>query len=377
MIKHMIALGLMSGTSLDGIDISLIKSNGEDVISCNKSEYFAYDNNIQNQIRSLINNEVRSLLAIKQIEQKVTTYHIDAVLQFIKNNNINKKEIDVIGFHGQTILHNPNQNITWQIGDAQLLATKTGINVVSNFRNKDIILGGQGAPLVPIYHHKILKNHIKPLLVLNVGGVSNVTYIPDKIEKNIVAFDVCFGCAPMNDLVYKKTGRNFDESGNLAKKGHINHDLAKEFLTHSFFNKKIPKSLDRNEFKKRLDIFDNLKLEDALATFSFIIGQSILLSFSYLDQKPQEIIVCGGGRKNLSIVDNIKKLTNIRVTDIDELGYDGDFIEAQAFGFLAIRHILKLPISFPKTTGILLETHGFHSCSSKPPSSCGGVSYRA
>lgn len=371
------SIGLMSGTSIDGIDIALIKSDGENIISKGANGYYPYSPEIKKSLAKLIHDPKISLLEIKQIELEITKKHISAVLNFLKKHHLNKSEIDVIGFHGQTILHAPEQKITWQIGNAQMIASTTGINVVADFRTKDIIFGGQGAPLVPIYHLVLFKNYQNPLYVLNIGGVANATYIENDKSENLIAFDVCFGNAPLDDLVKEKTGDNFDKDGILASKGKIDNNLAEEFLSLNYFTKQPPKSLDRNQFQKNLFKFEGLKLQDALATLAFIIGEAVNNSLQYLPKKPVEIIICGGGRKNKEIVRNISQATKIKITNIDDLGFNGDAIEAEAFGFLAIRNLLNLPTSYPKTTGLLPEKREFQSSSTKRLSSCGGVFYHA
>jgi anhydro-N-acetylmuramic acid kinase len=371
------AIGLMSGTSMDGIDVALIKSDGENITEKSINSYYPYNPKIKILLLDLINKPLTSLEKIKQIESEVTQANIDSVLKFLKEHQIKKNQVDLIGFHGQTILHNPKENITWQIGDAQKLASATNINVVADFRKKDILFGGQGAPLVPIYHLALLKEYKKPIIVLNIGGVANITYIEDDQPENLIAFDVCFGGAPMDDLIKEKTGKDFDKNGTLAQKGQIDQTLAEKFLSIDFFSKKPPKSLDRNQFQQILTNFKKLKLEDSLATLSFILSKAIEESLKFLPKKPLEIIICGGGRNNKTIVNNISKTTNIKITNIDDLGINGDSVEAEAFGFLAIRNVLNLPISYPRTTGISLEKHGYQLSQTKRLSSCGGVFYHA
>ncbi|MES2677441.1 MAG: anhydro-N-acetylmuramic acid kinase [Pseudomonadota bacterium] len=371
------AIGLMSGTSLDGIDVALIKSDGQKIISCDANKYYPYSPKIKNSLTKLINNKTTSLLEIKEIELEITQKHIAAVKDFLAKNKIDKKDIDVIGFHGQTILHHPQKQITWQIGNAQMLASQTGIDVVADFRTKDLVFGGQGAPLVPIYHSALFADYKKPLLVLNIGGVTNLTYIKNQSAENLIAFDVCFGNAPLNDLIVKKTGKDFDKNGLLASSGKVNQDFVKAILALGYFKKQPPKSLDRNQFDMVIKKFSKLKMVDILASLVFVIGQAVNNSLKFLPEKPLQIIVCGGGRKNLAIMDNIKNATKIPTINIDDLEIDGDFVEAEAFGFLAIRNFLNLPISYPKTTGILPEKRESHSSEKLRPSSCGGVFYRA
>lgn len=374
--KIITALGLMSGTSLDGIDVALIKSDGQKVIHHGATKYYPYSPKIKNLLAKLINNKVTSLLEIKQIELEITKKHIAAVKDFLSKNKIDKQDIDVIGFHGQTILHHPEQKITWQIGNAQMLASETGIDVVADFRTKDLVFGGQGAPLVPIYHLALFNDYKKPLVVLNIGGVANITYIQNNQAENLIAFDVCFGNAPLNDLIKKKTGKDFDKNGILASKGKVNQDFVKAILALSYFKKQPPKSLDRNQFDLVIKKFSKLEMEDILASLVFVISQSVNNSLKFLPEKPSEIIVCGGGRKNLAIMNSIKNATQIKTTNIDDLKMNGDFIEAEAFGFLAIRNLLNLPISYPKTTGISLEKCVLQTSEKARPSSCGGVFYR-
>jgi anhydro-N-acetylmuramic acid kinase len=374
--KFFTSIGLMSGTSMDGIDIALIKSDGHEVNKNKINGYYPYSLKIKNSLSKIINNKINSLLEIKEIELEITKKHIFAVQDFLSKNKINKKEIDVIGFHGQTILHHPKKQITWQIGNAQMLASEIGINVVADFRTKDVVFGGQGAPLVPIYHLALFKDYKKPLLILNIGGVANVTYIENNDAQNLIAFDVCFGNAPLDDLVKIKTSKNFDKNGILASKGKVNEYLVKDILELKYFKKQPPKSLDRNQFDEIIKKFSQLKIEDILASLVFVIGQLVTDSLKFIPQNPLEILVCGGGRKNTAIMNSIKNATKIKTTNIDDLKLDGDFIEAEAFAFLAIRNLLDLPISYPKTTGISLGRYELQPFEQHHPFSCGGVFYR-
>ncbi|MCE3254810.1 MAG: hypothetical protein K0R25_304 [Rickettsiaceae bacterium] len=371
------AIGLMSGTSMDGIDVALIKSDGHKIIERGIGEYYPYDSGIKSDISKLIHNLPVSPLEIKQIELTITEKHVEAVLDFLKKNKINGKNIDVIGFHGQTILHYPEQKITWQLGNAQKLASETGINVVADFRTKDVVFGGQGAPLVPIYHLALFKDYEKPVMVINIGGVSNITYIENDRPENLIAFDICFGNAPLDDLVKEKRGQNFDKDGILASLGSVNQSFVKALLEIDYFRKEPPKSLDRNQFEEVIKKFAAGKLEDNLASLVFVIGKTVADSMKFLPNKPSRIIVCGGGRKNPTIMNSIRNATQIETLNIDDLAINGDLVEAEAFGFLAIRNLLGLPISYPKTTGISPEKYGSRSSEPCQLSSCGGVFYRA
>ncbi len=344
------AIGLMSGTSLDGIDIALIESNGKDYIKLLHKDYFEYSNENRNKIRNLLFNNP-SLFEIKNVENEITILHAELVNNFLKKNDIKSHEIDLIGFHGQTIAHNPDSMITWQIGNIQLLNHLTKILVVGDFRVKDVIEGGQGAPLVPIYHYYRFNNHQKPLVILNIGGVANITYFDDHLN-SIIASDICFGNAPSNDLMLKKYNLECDKDGDLASKGKANDDIINEIINHELFLSKMPKSFSRNDFDNILSRLNKLSDADILASYAKIF--SIILKnviTSQLPKIPKEILICGGGAYNKNLIKNLKNMIiESKITTIDEYGYIIDSVEAEAFAFLGIRKILNLPSSFFGTT---------------------------
>lgn len=359
-------IGLMSGTSMDGIDLALIESDGEKIINRKNSDYLAYTSDFKIRLRSLIYGSPKPL-DIKIIENELTLLHANLVSDFLSKNKIERSEIDLIAFHGHTILHAPEQKITWQIGNAHLLATATGINVVADFRTRDVVLSGQGAPLVPIYHFYLFANQAKPVAVLNIGGISNITYFRSDSENDIEAFDVCFGNAPLDDLMKRKFGRDFDQGGELAKNGKVDFILADHILQNESFHKKPPKSFDRDYFSDLLSPINSLKVEDALATFAYMHAKAIEINLGFLSERPKEIYLCGGGRKNIAIMDEMKKwLSGVTIKTAEEAGFNGDVIEAEAFAFLGIRNLRELPISFAKTTGV----------SEGGDSACGGVFYQ-
>lgn len=356
----------MSGTSTDGIDLALIESDGRKIINVKNFTYLPYDERFKNRLNSIINKEIK-LEEIKLFENEFTQKHADLVNSFLKESQIAKEEIDLIAFHGHTILHNPLKDLTWQIGNSHLLANQTQINVISDFRSRDVALGGQGAPLVPIYHFYLFANQIKPCAILNIGGISNVTYFENEDENSIRAFDICFGNAPFDDLVKRKTGADYDLDGNLAKKGKVDLVMANNILKNDIFYKKPPKSFSRNDFEQLLLPINNLKLEDSLATLAYIHAKVLEENLKTFANFPKELIVCGGGRKNQAIMAQIREVLsvyNISIKNTEHLGLNGDSIEAEAFAFLGIRSLLNLPISLPEMTGI------------KKPA-CGGVLYLA
>lgn len=342
----------MSGTSMDGIDLALIESDGKEIINRKYFDYLAYTKDFKERLRSLI-YKAPTLHEIKLIENELTLLHARLVNGFLAKNNIDRKEIDLVAFHGHTVLHLPEEQITWQIGNSHLLAHKVGINVVADFRSRDVILGGQGAPLVPIYHFHLFRNQTRPVVVLNIGGISNITYFKSDDENDIEAFDVCFGNAPLDDLMKKKFGRDFDENGELAKSGNVDFILADRILQNDLFHKKPPKSFDRDDFSDLLSPINSLKVEDSLATFAYMHAKALQINLEFLTQRPKEIFVCGGGRKNIAIMDEMKKwLSGVSIKAVEEIGLDGDAVEAEAFAFLGVRNLLNLPISFSKTTGV-------------------------
>ncbi len=378
MTKLFKSIGLMSGTSMDGIDLALIESDGKKIINRKSFDYLPYTPEFKTRLSNLIYGNPK-LAEIKIVEDEMTLLHINLVNDFLAKNQINHKEIDLIAFHGHTILHIPEQRATWQIGNPHLLAHKTGINVVADFRSRDVVLGGQGAPLVPIYHFHLFFDQPRPTAVLNIGGISNITYLRNDDENDIEAFDTCFGNAPLDDLVKKKFNCDYDEDGRLAKRGQVNFILADHILQNEIFHKKPPKSFDRDDFSALLSPINSLKNpEDALATFAYMHAKAIQINLEFLTEKPKEILVCGGGRKNVAMMDEMKKwLSGVVVKTVDEIGYNGDAIEAEAFAFLGIRSVLGLPISFQKTTGVLPGNSYVPASPQQHSSSCGGVFYRA
>ncbi len=374
MTKIYKSIGLMSGTSMDGIDLALIESDGKEIIKSKNFDYQPYDKDFKTRLSNLIYNPTK-LSEIKIIENELTVLHARLVNRFIAENKINRQEIDLIAFHGHTILHLPAQGITWQIGNPHLLAHETGINVVADFRTRDVVLGGQGAPLVPIYHFYLFGKHPRPAAVLNIGGISNITYFASDKETEIEAFDICFGNAPLDDLMKKKFNLDFDEDGKIAKRGTIDFILADRILQNDIFHKKPPKSFDRDDFSNLLSPISSLKSEDALATFAYMHARVIQINLDFLTKRPKEIFVCGGGRKNVALMDEMKKwLNGVSIKAMEEIGLNGDAIEAEAFAFLGIRSFVGLPISFRNTTGVFgnkVIDKNF------PTSACGGVFYKS
>ena len=354
MDKNFYSLGLMSGTSMDGIDASIIKSDGEQFIEIIDDLYLKYNDQLKLKLKQAVDlctsKDKFNLLSksINEIEKEITLSHIEACNLIIgRNNNIN---VNLIGFHGQTILHKPDEGYSIQIGDSKLLLKNTKKTVVSNFRTNDILNGGQGAPLAPIYHHLLLKkNNLNlPSAIINIGGISNITYVGK--DNKILSYDTGPGNILIDKWVSSKTKKDYDEDGLIAKSGKINEDKLKKLLNKPYYKKKIPKSLDIKDF----DIKDlnNMSIEDGSATLSMLTVESICKAVNSLDKNIDTILFCGGGRKNNFIMSNIKKKIKAKVSLIDEFGVNGDFVESQTFAYLAIRSYLKKFITFPNTSGV-------------------------
>lgn len=349
--KFFRAIGLMSGTSIDGIDAAVVETDGFGHVRPLEFIPYTYDSAFRAKLRTLFGKcDGSKNPEIADIERELTELHADIVKKLIQQMNGHAGVIDVIGFHGQTICHKPQQGVTRQIGDGALLAKVTGIPVVNDFRSADIRAGGQGAPLVPLYHRALAADLPKPIAIVNVGGVSNITWIGDDSDDGIVAFDVGPGNAPLDDWVLHHTGQSFDEYGVLAASGKIHHPLVDKFMKQAFFAKKPPKSLDRNSFKKLVPT--TLSAADGAATITQMIARSVAKSLDFMPRKPRHIYVTGGGRLNNTFMRFLSDLIDITVSPVDDLGWSGDALEAEAFAYLAVRSRLGLPLSVPGTTGV-------------------------
>ena len=359
MEKIYTSLGLMSGTSMDGIDVSIIKSNGEDSYEVVFDQYFEYSEeiyreltNIRDKINILKDLEENSIL-ISKLEKKITLFHAKISKQVIEEYNLN---VDLVGFHGQTIFHSADEKISRQLGDGNLLSNLLKKIVVCNFRENDMINGGQGAPLAPIFHHLLVKqNEIKlPTCILNIGGIANITIVSSKDSNDLKSYDIGPGNCLLDEWVRKNSKERYDKNGELAKSGKTDEIILNQAIDNFDIIKKNNSSFDIKDFN--LNFVRGLSLEDGLSTLvdftASIIYESIINENNSFKDKNLNILICGGGRKNLSLVNAIKKKLpndmNLNLIDIYKI--DGDFIESQAFAYLAIRSFLKKPISFPNTT---------------------------
>lgn len=355
MSEMITAIGLMSGTSMDGVDAAIIKTDGNKI---ELTEYFItvpYKKDFIKRIRSALRKyEIDDL----DLEKNLTEAHATAVSLLLNESKLKPSDIDIIGFHGQTILHDPQHGITKQIGNGKLLAELTGIDVVNDFRSNDMVNGGQGAPLAPMFHKAFFSDEEKPIAVVNIGGVANVTFI-DKDEQ-MLAFDTGPGNALINDWVFQHKGMEFDENGEIASSGTIDQVILEGLLSHEYFDKLPPKSLDRNDFS--IKGLAPLSLEDGAATLTAFTAQSIANSAEFFYNPTNKWIIIGGGRYNGFLVKQIRTLLDSSVVTAEEIGVNGDAIEAQAFAFHAVRSLKKLPLTFPTTTGVKSEVTGGVFC---------------
>lgn len=348
------ALGLMSGTSMDGIDVALIDTDGDRELRRGPAASFPYQAETKVKLRAAILEAKRlserdsrpGILA--EVERELTDLNANAVESFLRANGLEKGQVDLIGYHGQTVLHDVARGLTVQLGDGGGLAARLGVDVVYDLRAADVAAGGQGAPLVPVYHRALAEAAPElPVAFLNIGGVANVTWIGR--DGRMLAFDTGPGNALIDDWVLLHTGAAHDVDGALAARGHCNEDALQELLTNNYFGKTPPKSLDRNSFSPAA--VSALSLEDGAATLTAFTAAGIGKSREHMPEEPRLWIVCGGGRKNRTLMSMIAANVSNAVVPAEALGLDGDFIEAQAWAYLAVRSALKLPITFPETTG--------------------------
>jgi anhydro-N-acetylmuramic acid kinase len=353
------AIGLMSGTSLDGIDAALLRTDGTKVEHLGPSYFEPYSRAQSMRLRMLLDmaaEQGRSLIGspvVHAVEQDLTRAHARAVEALMAQAGLNAADIDVVGFHGQTLLHRPAERWTWQIGDGGLLARELGITVVNDFRTADVAAGGEGAPLVPLYHQALLQSagfsdDDWPVAIVNIGGVANITYL-DR-DGTVIAFDTGPGNALINDWLQRHTGAALDLDGALAASGTVNEAVVREALCHPYFNREFPKSLDRNDFP--VGMVDDLSPQDGAATLTALTIAAIAASRDVLPTSPGRWLVCGGGRKNPVIMEGLQRTLQVPVDPVESVGWRGDFLEAEAFGFLAVRSMHGMPLSVPTTTGV-------------------------
>ena len=360
------AIGLMSGTSLDGVDVALIETDGERVHvvkghnnflePLGPTGYRGYSDEEKALLRAAT-KDAESVVApgdrpgrLPEAEAFVTEAHAAAVEQFLADNALSAADIDVIGFHGQTVIHRPDHRLSIQIGDGQALASRLGIPVVSDLRRADIEAGGQGAPLVPIFHKALAEasGFTGPFGILNIGGVANATLI-DR-QGGVIAFDTGPGNSLIDEWMQEREGKNLDDGGRTAARGRADEALLAWLLMHPFFVRRPPKSLDRNWFSHKLA--GQLSTEDGAATLTAFTARAVARALDHAPEIPTRWIVAGGGARNGELVRLLNYHLRAEITTADAIGWSSAYLEAQAFAHLAVRSLKGLPITFPATTGV-------------------------
>ncbi len=342
-----LALGLMSGTSLDGIDAALIETDGERVVRRGGWLTIPYEEGLREGLRHCLGGSGD----IDGVTGDITRAHGDAVAALLAREGVDKAAVHVIGFHGHTIAHRPEEGLTWQIGDGALLAELTGIDVVCDFRRNDVANHGQGAPLAPLYHAALAEGLERPLAVLNLGGVGNLTWLGE--EGAVLAFDTGPGNALIDDWMRRHLDAAYDADGALAASGAADPALVDRLVSDDYFAKAPPKSLDRNDFDAQIAVLDSagLSVPDGAATLTAFTVRAVALAVDHLPQPPKRWLVTGGGRRNPTMMASLGEALAVTVEPVERVGWDGDALEAQAFAYLAVRSRLDLPLTLPTTTG--------------------------
>lgn len=347
-----LAIGLMSGTSLDGIDAALIETDGEGLVSPIAFRSDPYSDQASAQLRAaaelaLMFERPRANPDIVAAEEMLTRRHVMAVRQLLSQSGVAADRVAVIGFHGQTIAHRPDRGWTWQIGDGAALASALDITVVNDLRSADVAAGGQGAPLLPVYHRALTAGLPRPMAVLNLGGVANITWIGD--GDALVAFDTGPANALVDDWMLAETGKAYDADGALAATGRIDETVLTAMLDNPFFDAEPPKSLDRADFS--IAPARGLSPADGATTLTAFTAATVAHALRLLPSRPERIVVAGGGRHNGTLMAMLGAACGLPLDPIEALGWNGDATEAEGFAYMAVRALDGRPISFPGTTG--------------------------
>lgn len=358
MAEHKVytAIGLMSGTSLDGVDCALIETDGHNHVKPLAFVTVPYQPKVREEIRACFGTKNRRDPKLLTAEKLVTYKHIEAIQQLLHETGRHARDIDVIGFHGQTVYHAPADRITVQIGDGDMMARECAIDVVDDFRIADVKAGGEGAPLAPMYHAARLQSGAVdlPAVILNIGGVANVTYIDGE---TIIAFDTGPGNALMDDWVQKRTGERFDEDGKLAAAGKVHDAFLNNWFAHPYFARRPPKSLDRDQWDiaalgSVVQEINAVSTEDGAATLLHFTAGGIIKAMDHMPKAPKAWYACGGGRHNKALMAYLNERLGGCVHTVDDIGWNGDATEAECFAYLGVRSMLGLSISLPTTTAV-------------------------
>lgn len=359
MSKRYKAIGLMSGTSMDGVDAAWVETDGELYIRLGGHCTLPYPAELRKRLAHAVAQKGQiPARELQQLDEWLVAIHAQAVAQVRLLENAGVDDVDIIGFHGHSIYHNPGEGVTFQLGDGKKLAQQTGVDVVYQLRRQDILLGGQGAPLVPFYHRALMscvdRRMDYPVLVINIGGVANVTYLA--ADGSLGACDTGPGNAMLDDWIFRHTGEHYDNKGRRASRGTVHAEVLERWLAHPYFHAPFPKSLDRNNFAF-FDDMENMTMEDGAATLTELTAASLAASLSLFPERPKRYYVTGGGRHNEYLLKRLEYYLRDKVYPIDTLNVNGskisgDALEAQAFAFLAVRTLKGWPLTCETTTGI-------------------------
>jgi anhydro-N-acetylmuramic acid kinase len=344
------AIGVISGTSMDGIDVALVESDGEARLEAGPAATFPYPKPVARRLRAVVADLSEAQAPQLELERDVTDAHVAAVEAFLERFAVARESVALIGLHGQTILHRPRFGLTRQLCDGARAATALGLDVVADFRSADVKAGGEGAPLAPVYHAAMAAGLERPLMILNWGGVGNVTYLGEKGE--IIAFDTGPANALIDDFLASRRGLAFDQNGALGRSGRVDPAALAILMGDPYFERPAPKSLDRNHFSDLAACVGSLSDEDGAATLSAFTVESTAAALRLVPQAPARWLVGGGGRRNPNLMSRLGERLQVRVEPVEAIGFDGDRIEAQCFAYLALRSRRGLPLSFPTTTGV-------------------------
>ena len=342
-------IGLMSGTSMDGIDVALIHSDGRTVERLGPAATYPYDAQLRKRLQAAAGRMPTPGDGTAALVADVTDAHIAVIEDFAARAGIDLSGVDLIGFHGQTVFHDPDNGITCQLGDGARMAKRLGVPVVNDFRAADVAACGQGAPFAPLYHAALAQNLDTPLCVLNMGGVGNLTWISP--DGGIIAFDTGPANALVDDWVSAKTGQSMDANGAIARTGAVDEAALAVLLDDRYFDLAYPKSLDRDHFDPAP--MQHLSIADGAATLIAFSAAAVKRGEDLLPAPPLRWLVTGGGRHNPVLMHALRTVLTGAVEPVEAVGWMGDALEAQAFAYLAVRSLRGLPLSLPTTTGII------------------------
>jgi anhydro-N-acetylmuramic acid kinase len=342
-------IGAISGTSMDGIDVAVIETDGRDYVRPLAGRTYPYPDALRRRLLAFLQDpSLAERDPLTELDAAVTDAFGDVLAQFLREEP-SAAGTALIGLHGQTVYHRPERRFTRQLGSGELMARRLGIKVVDGFRLADVASGGHGAPFAPLYHAALARKLAQPLMLLNLGGVGNVTYIEGD---TLVAFDTGPASALIDDFVHRRFGVPYDEGGKLARQGRVDDGVLKQLMANPFFAEKAPKSLDRNHFHAWARIVESLPDHDAVATLAAFTVESVAASLAHVPGRPLRWLVTGGGRHNQVFMDRLRDRLGVAVEPVEAEGWNGDLLEAQCFAYLAMRAVQGLPLSLPSTTGV-------------------------